>query len=107
MEKCELADLDEAIVLYRLALGLWPVGHPARHTSLHYLVLCLYHRHSKQDSMHDLEEAITLDRAALDLRPLGHCQRTITLNNLADCLKSRFMALGENGDLDEAIPYID
>ena len=103
LEKCELADLDEAIALHRSALGLRPVGHPARHTSLHYLALCLYRRHSKQDSMHDLEEAITLGRAALELRPLGHRQRAITLNNLADCLKSRFLALGENGDLDEAI----
>ncbi|KAF8132924.1 CHAT domain-containing protein [Boletus edulis] len=98
-----MADLDEAIVLDRVALELRPQGHPDRSMSLNSLAVGLSTRYKQLGAMVDLDEAIVLDRVALELRPQGHPDRSMSLNSLAVGLSTRYNQLGAMVDLDEAI----
>ncbi|KAG2141848.1 TPR-like protein [Suillus clintonianus] len=98
-----LADLDEAIELYRTVLLLRPPGHSVRSVSLNNLGLCLHERFKQRGVPSDLDEAIELYRAALLLRSPGHSFRSSSLNNLANSLHDRFEQRGVPSDLDEAI----
>ena len=59
-------DLEEAIVLTREALDLYPAGHPDRPTSLNTLGVRLTTRYERLGVMEDLHEAIVFHREALD-----------------------------------------
>ncbi|KAN0088740.1 CHAT domain containing protein [Tylopilus felleus] len=98
-----MQDLDEAVVLDRVAPGLGPKGHPDHSQSLTNLAIRLSTRYNQLGDMQDLDEAIVLDRETLGLRPKGHPDRSSSLNNLAIDLSTRYQQLGVMQDLEEAI----
>ena len=98
-----LRDLDEAIILDREALSLFPQGHPNRSMSLNNLAVDLSSRYKQLGALRDLDEAIVLAREALSILPQGHPDRSASLNNLANRLSTRYSQLGASRDLDEAI----
>ena len=100
-----MEDLDEAIVLDREALNLFPQGHHDRSTSLSNIADHLSSQYKQLGAMEDLDEAIGLVREALDLCLHGHPDRSISLNSLADCLSSRYNQLGARASAIGAWPY--
>ncbi|KAI6040826.1 hypothetical protein EDC04DRAFT_2602066 [Pisolithus marmoratus] len=101
----EVAELDEAITLYRSALELRPHGENVsdRIRSLHHLALCLSYRYIARGLVEDLEEAITLGRAALKLCTSRQLDRATSYHNLACDLRRRFANKAETRDLEESI----
>jgi tetratricopeptide (TPR) repeat protein len=93
--------VDEAIGLYREALGLRPA--PNRPISLHSLATVLQRRFTQTGQIEDVDEAIALHREVLGLRPAPHLDRSSSLNNLAIVLDTRFGYTGQIEDVDEAI----
>ncbi|KAI9572256.1 hypothetical protein HD554DRAFT_2068384 [Boletus coccyginus] len=89
-----MEDLDEAIVLNRKALDLFPQGHPNWSTSLNNLASCLTARYDQLGRW--------MTREALDLFPLGHPNRAVSFNNLVHHLFTRYDQLGGMDDLDDA-----
>ena len=99
----EFRYLNEAIVLYREAMGLHPQGLLHRSSLLNNLAMCLSIRYNQLGAVGDLEQAIVLNREALELCPPGHPRRSFSLINLALCLWTRYSRLGAVGDLEWAI----
>ncbi|KAJ2931490.1 hypothetical protein H1R20_g5636, partial [Candolleomyces eurysporus] len=98
-----LADLDEAIGLYREALELRQLHNPDRPSSLAYLANGLLDRYWRIGTMADLEEAIVLYRQALMLRPFPHPGRLASLFNFGNALLEHYQRKGIVTDLEEAI----
>jgi catechol 2,3-dioxygenase-like lactoylglutathione lyase family enzyme len=67
-----MEDLEEAIIFYREALALHPIGHPDRSSSLSDLTKAVLARYKQLGRLEDLEEAITFYREVLTLCPLSH-----------------------------------
>lgn len=95
--------LEEAIVVGRTALGLFPLDHPERPVALSNLASGLHARFWQNGAVSDLEEVVDLSRAVLHLSPQGHPNRAMFLNNLAVSLCDQFNSLGALSDLDEGI----
>ena len=76
-------DLNEAIVLDRVALSLHPLGHPDRSTPLINLAALLSSQYKQLWEMNDLHDAIILGQEALLLCPPGHADCSTSLINLA------------------------
>ncbi|KAN0100021.1 CHAT domain containing protein [Tylopilus felleus] len=95
--------LDEAILLLREAIELYPQGQLDRSTLLNNLATCLWIRYNQLGAVGDLEQAIVLNRKALELCLPGHPHHSCSLNNLASCLRTRYNQLGAVGDLEQAI----
>ena len=95
--------IDEAIVLDREALELFPPGHPVQSMSLNSPAAGLFTRYKHLGKMEDLDEAIVLGREALELYPPGHADRWLVLNKLALRTSIRCKQLGVVDD--EAVEY--
>jgi tetratricopeptide (TPR) repeat protein len=102
-KRSQQGDLDEAILLHRQALKLFPPPHPNRSGSLNNLASVLLTRFEHGGQQHDLDEAISLHRQALKLRPPPHPDRSTSLDNLASGLFTQFEQGGHQDDLNEAI----
>ncbi|KAI6154287.1 hypothetical protein BKA82DRAFT_4099574 [Pisolithus tinctorius] len=127
-----VADLEEAITLYRAVLELRPPGHPDRSVSLNNLAstipdldeaievfraaliltglhrstslaFCLSNKYDNGGVVAHLEESVTLGQATLELCPPGHPDRGASLSNLACSLMKRFQTHAAMCDLEEAI----
>ncbi|KAI6011586.1 hypothetical protein EDC04DRAFT_2958771 [Pisolithus marmoratus] len=66
-----IADLNEAITLYKYVLQLRPAGHASHPTNLHDHAICLIERFHVTTVVDDLEEAISLEQEALELSVPG------------------------------------
>ena len=77
-----MENLDEVIVLNRVALDLRPLGHPDWSMSLTNLAIYLSTRYKELGAIKDLHWE------ALNLRPSGHPPRSISLTNLANRLST-------------------
>ena len=90
-----IADLNEAINLYKKALGISPKsGDPAYASLMHELACCLRHRYSKLSTAADLDDAIKFAKAALDLCPPGHRDHGQLGETLADCRELKHKSRG-------------
>ncbi|RXW20705.1 hypothetical protein EST38_g5166 [Candolleomyces aberdarensis] len=98
-----LAELKEAIVLYREGLRPESSPHPALSWSLSNLGGALLDCYRHNGTMSNLEEAISLLRQALSLRPAPHRDRFSSLSNLSNALLDRYRRTRIIGDLNEAI----
>ncbi|KAJ7110931.1 CHAT domain-containing protein [Mycena epipterygia] len=98
-----LADINEAIDLNRVALLLRPTPHPHRSTSLTNLAIVVGLRFNHRGDQHDIDEAIALHTEALALRTDGHPERAKSLNNLAAAIETRFIHRGDAEDIDKVI----
>jgi tetratricopeptide (TPR) repeat protein len=95
-----MADLEEAISLYREALELRPSPHPRRPDSLYNLALSLEEMYKVTRVLLDLQEAITCHEELLELHcPAGHKDRPETLRGLAGLLQMRSDAMGQEEDI--------
>lgn len=65
----ETVYIDQAIVLDREVLDLFPLSHPSRSVALGQLATHLYHRFKQLGGIDYLNEAIVLDQDALALCP--------------------------------------
>jgi hypothetical protein len=65
-------DLDEAVSLYREALGLLPPSHPSWSGLLNNLANSLNSRFGQSGQHEDLDKAISLHHEALGLLPALH-----------------------------------
>jgi hypothetical protein len=98
-----VADLEEAISLYRAALELRPSPHPDRPDSLWELSISLRAMYKATGSLPRLQEAISHDVELLDSHypiPVGHEDRVATLSRLASSLEMLPDPTGQEGDLD-------
>jgi tetratricopeptide (TPR) repeat protein len=98
-----LADVDEAVSLFRAVLDLRPSPRPDRSGALNNLGSGLLARYHRTGVMADLEEAISLYRGALDLHPSPHPDRADPLYNLGNALLYRHRRTGVMADLADAI----
>ena len=98
-----LADLEEAISMFRELLFLHPAPHPNRSISLVGLAYSLRDRFRWTGSVTDLEEAISILRESLSLCPAPHPNRLSSLHSLASVLDDRFRNTDSMTDLEEAI----
>ncbi|KAI5981312.1 hypothetical protein EDD15DRAFT_406612 [Pisolithus albus] len=107
-KELKIADLNEAIILYREALELRPVENEEgdRSDSLHNLAHCLFLKYHELGTVGDLEEAIAIGREVLALCPPGHPDRGVILHNLGSSLWARFEEQADVCDLEEAIPLL-
>ncbi|KAJ6621950.1 CHAT domain-containing protein, partial [Mycena sp. CBHHK59/15] len=96
-------DVDEAIILHREALKIWPAPHPDRASSLNNLAIALQMRVKQWGDTKDIGEAICLLREALKIRAAPHANRALLLSSLANSIKTRFERWGDPKDIDEAI----
>ncbi|KAG2123682.1 hypothetical protein BD769DRAFT_902863 [Suillus cothurnatus] len=103
MHRGNAQDSDEAIMLYREALSLCPVGHSGRPLSLNNLATQLSTCFKYQQNPEDLDKAITPHTEALALQPVGHLDRSLSSNNLGNALSFRFEHGDNDQDLDETI----
>ncbi|KAG2080877.1 hypothetical protein BD769DRAFT_1647566 [Suillus cothurnatus] len=98
-----LSDLDEAVELHRVALGLHPPDDPNRSWWLNDLATSLRERFKQQGVLSDLDEAIELQRAAQAFCPPDHPLHSILITNIGLTLWDRYQQRGILSDLDEAI----
>jgi tetratricopeptide (TPR) repeat protein len=95
--------LDEAIVLTRESLHLFPGVHPERDDALNTLACALRRDFEYSGDLDVLAECIESHREALLLRLPGHPLRDRTLNNLSTALLCSFEHQGGFDVLAEAI----
>ncbi|KAI6104867.1 hypothetical protein EDD16DRAFT_1427872, partial [Pisolithus croceorrhizus] len=84
-----IANLDEAITLYRYVLQLHPAGDPSHPSNLHHLALCLIERFHDTVDIGDLDEVITLEQKALDLSIPGDPSYDVSQDCLATYLQMK------------------
>jgi tetratricopeptide (TPR) repeat protein len=95
-----MADLEEAISLYREALELRPSPHPHRSDTLYNFALSLDDMYEVTLVLSDLQEAIICREELLELHyAVGHKDRPETLRGLANLLQMRFDAIRQEEDL--------
>ncbi len=76
----QLADLDEAITLFRDAVAATPVGHPERPGRLSNLGAALRTRFGRTGQLADLDQAITARQEAVAAIPADHPDRPVILS---------------------------
>jgi hypothetical protein len=95
-----MADLEEAISLYREALELRPCPRPVRSNLLNNLSISLHYMYKVTHVLSDLQEARTRREELLELYyTVGHKNRPGTLRGLADLLQMHFDVMGKEEDL--------
>ncbi|KAF8190162.1 tetratricopeptide repeat-containing protein [Pholiota molesta] len=97
-----IQSLDEAIIVYRHALLIFPALH-SQSSSLAQLAFALKTRFEQQGAQSDLDEAISFNREVLLLQPAPHPDRSSSLNDLGNALLTRSEQQGAPSDLEEAI----
>ncbi|KAG2112716.1 CHAT domain-containing protein [Suillus discolor] len=102
------ADMHEAAQLYlvllrRVVIDLFSLGHRLRPRVLNKLAQVLRTRFYRYGSIDNLDMSIRRGRGAVSLCPEGHADRDACLHSLAFSLKLRFDHQGKPNDLDEAI----
>ena len=103
-KKGTMSDLEEAIILCRVALAAYPLGHSSRADTFSQLSSFLDEiYYIELDKNYDLDDAIALHRVALDLCPTDYLGRFVSLHGLAYCLYQRYSERNTMFDLDEAI----
>ncbi|KAI0026766.1 CHAT domain-containing protein [Vararia minispora EC-137] len=98
-----LSDLEDAVVVRRLALKLTPNGRAGQRSELNEYGLTLQVRFNRLGELKDLEEAITAHQRALDITPDGHSDKNCFLIGLGTALQLRFDRLGSLQDLEDAV----
>ncbi|KZV62925.1 hypothetical protein PENSPDRAFT_692083 [Peniophora sp. CONT] len=96
-------DLEAAISVARLAVGITPQDHPDQPLLLNSLGMYLRDRYERTGGLEDLETAIRLHRLAAELIPSNHIDIPMHIHNLAVCLHERYERLGEPHDIETAI----
>ena len=94
-------DLNEAILMDRETLSLYPIPHPSRSVSLNNLATALFNRFKQTGLVTDLQEAILLLRESLFLRSTYYPYYPDY--NLANALIEHFNQTSSMTDLEEAI----
>ena len=79
----DIADLDEAIILYKEVLKLCPLGSHDHAPTLHKLAWCLSQRFINLSTRIDLDDAIKFEQEAFMLYPPDHPDRVESLRSLA------------------------
>jgi tetratricopeptide (TPR) repeat protein len=101
-----MANLEEAICLYRETLSRLPVSYPDPSLQLNCLGNSLLDRFRLTGSIDNLQEAIYLFHEALRFRPWPHPKRSSSLSNLGNALRHRYRHTGSTSDLEEAIRIV-
>ncbi|KAL3431623.1 hypothetical protein BDV09DRAFT_206503 [Aspergillus tetrazonus] len=98
-----LADLEEAIQVWREAVRAAPVNHPEHAMYLDKLAGQLGVRYSRTGALADLDESIQLEREAVNTTPEDHPDHAMFLDNLGIQLRVRYSRTGALADLEESI----
>ena len=91
-----VADVDEAVILYREAVEVCPSASPASAPHLHDLARCLSERFTKLTKLTDLDDAIKFEQEALALCPQGHPDHAEYLHSLYNYRQLKIKGQGVN-----------
>jgi hypothetical protein len=95
--------LEEAILLERRALSLYPKRHPDRAMCCGTLAISLYTLYSRDGDASILSEVVNLQREALTLCTKGNLDRPLWCASLATSLTTQYDRTGDHRLLNEAI----
>lgn len=98
--------LSEAIVLFRRASAVTPVGHPLHVGLLSNLATALQTRFAWTGSDSDIDEAVDLGRLAATRAPENHPSRFLVLSGLSGSLWARCVHRKSRADLEESLQAI-
>ncbi|KAG2084742.1 uncharacterized protein F5147DRAFT_765194 [Suillus discolor] len=99
----ESVHIRRVVLLRRVVIDLFSLGHRLRPRVLNKLAQVLRTRFYRYGSIDNLDMSIRRGRGAVSLCPEGHAGRDACLHSLAFSLKLRFDHQGKPNDLDEAI----
>ncbi|KZV62715.1 TPR-like protein [Peniophora sp. CONT] len=99
----EVADLEQAISVYRRAVELAPDDYPDKPLLPDSLGCSFRLRFERTGELEDLEWAISFQRHAAEITPTGHPDELISYYTLGISLIARFERVGELSDLEQAV----